>query len=360
MSDEITNRAEQIDRYVAGKLKGEEKAIFETNMAIDTDLVEAVEKQKAIHALLVESGLNDIRQLMKDDFKKENKTQKAKWIGGSFLLLAITGIGFYLVASLSSVKLQESSLAEKGNAEAMQTIPQENKTTNTTSQKERQQSGKETAPTLRKGQETVVTESDVTVLANEKNTVEEKQSSVTGKVETSATIHPSSVKANTCEEFKPNYSVKALPSLVRQETGRLTVTASDKTLTYALNNGKANFGSIFDELGAGVYTLSIRNEEGCVYKDESIKIAETYCMAHEKEKFSPEQDQEYQWPIIVEDIVAIKIVNKQFQEVRSYTSALSGWDGRNKEGQLVDTGLYKIEVLYNNGERCLFNLTVFK
>ncbi len=362
MSDESYEIAELIDRYVSGKLKGEEKAMFETNMAIDTNLFEAVEKQKVIHSMLIESGLNDIRQLMKDDFKKENQFQKTKWIGGSLLLLAITGIGLYVTSNFSTDQKSENIVFVKDSSTNSNAVP--SGYISAPSQKEMRLGQKETTPTVTSIQgKTFLNESirkDV-ILATDIEVKEENQLTTNAKMETNTYGKDNSVieAVNPCVEFKPNYSVRTTPSVVHKETGKLTVTSADKSLTYTLTNGKTSFSSTFEELSPGTYTLLIRNTDGCLVKDESIRITQTYCLVIEKEKFSPEIEQEYKFPIVFDDVVSIKIVNKQMQEIRFLNSNVESWDGRNKEGQLVETGLYKIEVLYNNGERCLFNLTVF-
>jgi len=359
MSGASNELSELIDHYISAKLKGEEKAKFETNMAIDTSLFEAVEKQKVIQSLLVESGLNDIRQMMSNDFKRESQFQKTKWIGGSLLLLAVTGIGLYMISPLVS----EKKIVEVKDKVVINNTTASNQTGSLTIKEATNYTKENKIVATNENEEVVTAELNNNVVSEEKEITVEKLIQSNAKLpETDKLVSENAnvVIADPCVNFKPKYSIRTSPSVVNKETGKLTVLSDDKKLTFALNNGKASFNSTFDELGYGSYSLTIKNDDGCLYKDQSIKIAQTYCLVIEKERFSPEVDQEYTWPIVLEAVVSIKIYNKQMQEIRNYSTHSTSWDGRNREGQLVDTGLYKIEIVYKSGERCLFNLTVFK
>ena len=357
--NDIIDKAEQ---YIQGGMSENETAEFENKLRTDSSLYELVEKQKAIHSILIEAGLADIRQLLKNDLSPTPAPTIGKWIGGGIVIAALIGTGLYYLnqndkQSSSTNKIEPTpSFTEKIISEitlnSKESITQQ-KNSQTT------KNNKETISSIDKKSEIISTDAPIlSVPIVAEKTIEPIQEKTIQPQLPDAKI--AKIVENPCLKFLPSYSIKTIPSIVHQETGKIIVMTKETNLKFSIDNNNTSFATNFENLGTGKYTLTIENSIGCKTQESNILVGKTYCLLLEKETFTLSGDNSYQLPNDSREPVEIRIYDKKMQEIKVLKIGdTPEWDGRNSNGQLVETGLYKIELRHSNGERCLFNLTVF-
>src|SRR5688572_18456310 len=87
---------QSIEKYLMGKLSHEEKVDFEHLMRADPRLAGMVKEHQLIHELIVDRGLLDVKQKLKDLETNSGGTgSKGFWYGITFLIVCISAMLLY-------------------------------------------------------------------------------------------------------------------------------------------------------------------------------------------------------------------------------------------------------------------------
>ncbi len=296
------------ERYVQGNMSGKEKTDFENRMNSESAIFELVEKQRAIHHLMIEAGLNDIRQLLKNDLSTNTvkNTANGKWIGGA-VIVAIVATGLYFVSQHKKNELLTNN-----------------------------------------DQFGVSKEHIITNIANDTQVV---------AIATETPVLSTSILDVTVEKKSP-IALIDVPTIYTDSENKKEENSSSKKVVVSTNSTTNLEHS--NQLESAKHKGTTNTNEPKIIVTEEVQEIKMNCINLEKETFNPSSEDAYVFSFDSKESAEIILYDKKMQEIRFFKiGELKEWDGRNKEGQLVETGLYKIEVRYSNGKRCLFNLTVF-
>ncbi len=298
MKNEDANISDEAERYLQGLMSVEERLDFENRTKSDPFVSKILEKQRAINALMVEAGLAEIRSMLQIDLAKNNtKNNKRNWLGGVFLILVLSGVGYYYIEQ-NLLKVNSSIVADSIGKREINRNEEED--TNYTKR--------------------MIEKPEPSVFENEKTVIEENNSA-------NIFVNENEEKGEKLEQVVLNQNPLAVTRNQENELKETNLIVKDKTDIKVHDNGI---------------------------------LKKINCNPLEKETFSPSSENAYQLLFEKTELSEIIIYDKKMQEIRIFKSGdVLDWDGRNKDGQMVETGLYKIEVRYSNGEICLFNLTVF-
>jgi len=361
MSNEM-DMLETIDQYLHGSMSETEKLDFNNRLKENETLLNMFEKQKAIQLLVVEAGLDDIRNLMRNDFSKTSEKKgngSAKWLGGGLMVvLGISVAGYFYNnrekvdanVELAKQTTTESAVKTKEANNAVQnvkTIEIKPKATSTKVDKS-SSSNKE------------IIQSTVIVFNSQESPDGQKEVSnmVAVKVENRANFIE--IQENPCANFDPKVSFETKSCVVNASNGEIKCLSGLKNLKYKLNDEVIGQNGVFTGLASGKYKIVAENDHGCKWEKEDVIVKNTFCIENEKNTFNTVLDMDYQMPIAQNQRVDVLIYNRQMLNVASYSNVEElRWDGRTTAGSLVEAGLHKIEIRYKSGEHCLYSLTIF-
>lgn len=361
MSNEM-DMLETIDQYLHGNMSEKEKSDFNNKLKEDEVLRKMFEKQSAIHLLVVEAGLDDIRNLMRNDLSKastKKKNSSTKWLDGILLVILGVSVAGYLYnnrgmvnAKVEQVKqtTTESTIKTKEVVNAVQDV------------KTSEIKPKETSIVVDKSSTSnkEIIHSNNLVPNLQESTVGQKEvlNTVVAKVEGQA--QRVEAQENLCANFDPKVSFETKPCVVDASNGEIRCLSGMKNLKYKLNDEVIGQNGVFTGLVSGKYKIVAENDLGCKWEKEGIIVKNTFCIENEKNTFNTVLDVDYQIPIAQSQRVDVLVYNRQMLNVASFNNVGElRWDGRTNGGVMAEPGLHKIEIKYKSGEHCFYSLTVF-
>lgn len=361
MSNEM-DMLETIDQYLQGDMSEREKSDFNNKLNEDEALRKMFEKQKAIHLLVVEAGLDDIRNLMRNDLSKvsEKKGNGAtKWIGGALVVILSALVAGYLYNHREkvNVKVEQVRLAKKEPVITTKEVVRASEIAKTGEAK-----FKEKDMEIEKSTSTnkEIIQSNGFVSNSQGSPVSQKEISNVVVPDAVSQEHHVEVKENECASFDPKVSIETKPSVVDASNGEIRCFTKVQNINYKLNGELLGQNGIFTGLPSGKYKIVAENDLGCKWEKEGVIVKNTFCIENEKNTFNAVLETDYQLPIAQNQRVDVLIYNRQMVTIASFSSVEElRWDGRTTAGSLVEAGLHKIEIRYKSGEHCLYSLTVF-
>lgn len=169
-------------------------------------------------------------------------------------------------------------------------------------------------------------------------------------------------KKDICADFNPDVNVEIQEMELTDKYATVAVNGSDN-LEYKILPERSYSTDSYYELEPGQYAVFARDESGCETKVKEFSIQKTYCAKEYTKVFSPHRGDAWNVPVAIDEEYSVKIINKDYKEVFMYNSSSEDepiWNGTDTEGNNVPLGLYKVFISYENGEKCVLNITIIR
>jgi hypothetical protein len=358
--------AETIESYVANLLSEQERTAFETMMMQDAGLKEAVENEKTLFNLVLEQDLNTIKNKIKTDlYTSENKNIKYKSIGVAALLIAsITATYFYAT-------LKNTDTIQKERVEII--VPQkidstiQNEKDSAKSEKEKRYKSKPIT------QQTLLIDTNKPIQTNKiipkikDSTLTAKNELIVKQTEIEEVIKNEISIKKECVFEKIEAHLTSSPSQKGLSTGAIRIklpNSISEKLVFSLNtNNTFVKDSHFSDLAKGEYLITAKDTKECEYQLGKSIVKETNCITEYQKTFSPDLENPWQIPVLINEDASIVIKNKMGENVYIYHGKIGNeiyWNGQSSSGNDASTGVYKIFVTHSNGEDCVYSVTLFR
>lgn len=369
MNLDANKNIEIIEKYVDGKMSSAEVVDFEQKLIHDSELKNRVQTQKALKLMIIEAGLTDLKNVIKNDPRFSKAPQKSSNIGfitgGLLALISIVIIGHNFNSSTDkkvttkSDKINTTNLVK--NSLVITNVNDTNKVNN---------SNLAITPISNRGNTKnyaviIIPEKEHNENNNVSALIETTNQTEDLKLDQKTIINDSVVSTaikseNKCDLFKPELDFLTKPCLVNTITGEINcVQKTDEELLFNLNGQENNTGN-FQDLESGIYTIKVTNNHGCIFEKKNIVLKSTYCDQQLNTTFNIINQEQYQIPILQGQFTDVMIYNSSMTPVMSFLNVSEAfWNGHSNSGNIVPMGVYKIEIKYKNGEICFVTLTVF-
>lgn len=343
---------EKIDDYLRGKLSRVQQADFEGQMQADPALARQVNLQKLANEIVFTKGLADLKAKISADIASGKAEKKTNWIWTWAIglgIVALVASWFIFSNKPKPVAFEEIPITiEKAQDNPVKQEISLNKPSETTIS--------HTAPSNVKVQETKMEAGTAAPIAAKEVESEQKpmisspipeETKVEHKLEVPAIIEKSKVD---CGVKKWHFSLQATPTCAHANDGSIEVI--DKTHhQYALGNGNFTTSKSFHHLKKGNYSVSVKDENGCVTTSE-VEVYQKNCQENLEVAFNS-QLETWKVPIKESNKGEIQIFSKNgrlaFSKQWNQGEEVE-WDGKNQNGDLLDRGLYSFTIHYSNGE----------
>jgi hypothetical protein len=370
MNPEYTD-TDLIERYLEGKLEGEELLNFENRMQQDLSFKGQVEAQKISISILEDYELLQIKKQMQREMPQLPKGGGSNTIfyGGMLVLFVTCVAGYFLfkgkesnikndstknvVVSGGNVLLQNNSSEEsvvKNNADNNKNNPAVNN------------------PLERPGQSSV--------LENKTNPSENPAINASSKEETTLYTAPQIVdnskkvdslsKENKCKTLVIENKIESDNSCENKKTGFIKINVlkggSEPYSFKIKNSGKFISSERFDQLAAGDYHVWVKEGSGCIYEVPTIvHIGIKECVEPFNATYTPSQEPYWKLPIEAGQSCKIKFQDKAgrlVHEMSVQNGQPSEWDGINFRGELTPAGYYYVIIEMADGKVTYGYLTI--
>jgi hypothetical protein len=360
---------ELIEQYLTGKLSGSELSAFESRLGSDTLFSEEVQAHKAVHDLVIDQGLLELKAKM--------KAHEAGYTGRDGKLHIISTI--VLVASLTSIGLITSAPVSPAPAGIAVTVPDTNGPNTVAA----------AGPVIRTEPPLPVTPSSSARPVAASDTIE-------AMADTTQATHPRVFSADPAiisKRFRNDILFDimddillkdAIPEAVpcRLESSVLKFSTSESCTTsptgtiiidktslfdgtppveFSIDGINFTAGHTFSNLYPGTYYLSVRDAQGCTwFEAKEIIVGEKDCSEREY-SFYPYKGEVWKLPVSTSSSGKIEIYSRNGSLV--YTSLITHghpdhWDGT-ANGHPLPMGSYSF-VLKADGKVITGYVTIFK
>ena len=368
---------ERIESYLAGTLEASDAAAFETEMANNSALAEAVATHRATNEMIIDHGLLTLKAKIQKEYRgtdghlppKNGNAWKAYVASGLALL-----VGGYLTLRAIDHSDDTAPLPpqpKESIARQLPTIPQEkpnNTHTPTTPTKDAPKEAKAETP---KAPKTV----SITSTAPTTQTPSERDNKPVEIIPSTVedTSQPSAIATKKEEATLPSEPLNTSPEATEEKTnenkcdglqinGRALVTAScegEKSGTISLNLAKPTGGTppyvfsidegiqylatnSFENLGPGQYNLTVKDANGCVtQKNGFATIVAKPCK--KEYAFTPMAGEVWKFPFTKNASGTLMVYNRRGQivhTIRINNGYPNQWDGRADNGGFLPMGSY--------------------
>lgn len=164
-----------------------------------------------------------------------------------------------------------------------------------------------------------------------------------------------------CPDLTKMITVKTSKTSNSDATGVIQLHSSNAEIAYSIDREEFHNDGAFEYLEAGEYSVLLKNEKGCIDSITNIKIETNICNIEYEKLFNPARDVEWHIEMPNDKPFNYQIIGKYahiFQEGNSLDGNNIIWDGLNKNGSVLEEGLYKVIVKYYNNETCIYNIGI--
>ncbi|MBY0427015.1 MAG: hypothetical protein K2Q22_15380 [Cytophagales bacterium] len=341
---------EEIDDYLKGKMSTDDRAKFERSMAADPTLSQQVKSQQLANEIVLTKGLMDLKSRIASDLASGRSVNKSPWIWGWGGTLGI----LLMLASWFLIDHKPVSLA-RGKSPVVAEKVQEKAQGKGISMGMVSEKPIERKNSLGNNQTLIVPESVPTqtpaVMESGQNPISSHPTVEEAKLEQKMNIPASNEKQTVdCGAKHWNFTLHAHPACVSTNDGSIDVI--DKVhYQYALGDGNFTPARTFNHLKKGIYSVSVKDEDGCITTSE-VEVYQRNCQESLEVAFNPLQES---WKVPIKDN------NKGELQIFSKNGRLAfskqwsqgeefEWDGKTNSGDLLGRGLYSFTIQYANGE----------
>ena len=358
---------EQIERYLNGELSAPELSAFESRLQADPLFNEEVKHHRAVHDLVIDHGLLELKAKM--------KAYDAGYAGSPGAWQIVSTIA--LVASLSAVGFLNAGKerTEPVNCPAIViTMPDADKKEPVSSQPSPTKASTVAAPLFETAPEnhsdTITLKLD-TVNSPPPLRIASRDTILVPRIlpRLSALSTPSKVtmpRQVPCALTAAALKIHVTESCAALGTGVITIDKASATegtppLEFSIDGKNYRQAYTFTDLYPGIYYLTVRDASGCVsHEAQEIAVGEKDCREHEY-SFYPDKGEVWKLPVAATSSGKIEIYNRSGSLV--YTSIISNghpsqWDGT-INGQALPMGSYSF-VLTTEGRIVTGFVTLFR
>lgn len=373
---------ESIDRYLSGEMPERERVDFENRMAIDGNLADKVKEAELVNEAVHYASLAALREEVGKDIKKIRYKQRPTHIKTSILILVALGLGVLSIDYFQSDTEAPPSIKEVAQtnsvAEPFSSVG------DTTPKHEHAPVVAPIAPGLQKANQlpnnkrsdasapNPSDEADIFSSPPRSDTTTDSDTTPAEKhgIPLSAPAEPpaipteislSAVKATGCEKA---YQIKSAPSCRDRSTGTISVilTNNARPALSIDHYGGSPVNGIFNELPAGIHSVSISYGDECHFTEEVI-IEEKWCPLN-KPSYSFNPDYGERWEIAYEkgDAGTFSIFTSGGKEVykSDFGQGDEYWAGHDAYGTLSGIGTFLVIIQYKDGRTEKVELTIVR
>jgi hypothetical protein len=366
---------EWIDRYLNGELKGNELSDFTNKLTSDGDFSALVQNQKAANDIILGNRLSAVKQMMDENFKStDTKNNTAtKWGLGGLLGVSVLISGILYFSDNTVIPISSFSSTTVSN----NIVETQKQSSNILASKPDEKLHEEVFHPLYE-KINKPSSADRTLLLDVQKSSDNATNTTTERINQS--IHPTSVdtiqiknqvlttpiniqKHDLCLGVVIEAILTVDAACTNKTDGEIhiienSIKGGQSPYTYILINKSHDTmrqkTTDFVSLSAGQHTLFFKDANNCfsTYK-KPLYVNEKSCK-QEAQSFSPSAGEHFNYPESDNSDAQITIYNRGGQTV--YKTNLSKgisqfWDGTNRNGQLLPTGMYIYIIEYFSGNR---------
>lgn len=367
-----------VDKYINGTLSDKESSLLNNAFIDNPQVKDLFEEEVAMKKIVVESMVNDWGNSVSnhiDSVNAKNKNVKLFVWTASLSFVVLSGIGLALFYPNNSteneintspvseqISVNEKVAEEHKVVEPVQVIIQEHTPTSTLSETNKEKNTDNVLSAQDAEPEQVEDNTEISV---EEDTakIEEKKEKVVYLNDDKIVISTDNVvSVDPCAAFNPDLTIEVTDSDAGESNGMIEVSADNDSFLFSLKHKpELEPSNIFADLPAGSYIVLCKNDDGCLFESKPIKVQENLCKDDYLKTYSPDFEGAWQVPVAQKYKSSVTFLSSKKQVVFSLDIDKDQdffWDATDFEGKRVETGLYKIIVLYENGEKCLYSLTI--
>jgi len=373
---------ETIDRYLNGGMSEQERIAFENRMAIDGDLAAKVEETELVNEAVHYASLAVLREEIGKDIKKIRYREHSVPVKIISFILASLAVAILTIGYFHN-NPETTSPADEGPAGGSPATPDTIQPRDKGSVTEYSSNENTTiAINLRKADsDQIRKQPEMSADSNEKFSVSHSApmsiepvivaDSTQGKQATVAQAAPtepipanSDIPAPTAQtaDCEKAYKIKSAPSCRGKATGSISVITADTTTpVLIIDNYSSSVNGVFDELAAGIHTVSISYGDDCRFT-ENVIIEEKWCPLNKSFSFNPDYGE--RWEIAYEkgDAGTFSIFTSGGREIYRNTFGQGNefWAGHDSFGALSAIGTYLVIIQYEDGRTEKAELTIVR
>lgn len=333
-------------KYLNGEMDTFELKSFESILLNDSNLIEYVNEEKMIRAILIEGKIQQLKIAYKKGIPS-NSNSKSKWFFGGAILLTSIGIATYFISKNTANNPQEKTI------QAIETIDSDliNErvpTINTIEKSIKKQNKIPTNSLDNKTDTTTEKENNSIVKHNFKiQTIDTVKTNI--NTETKTTNTEVKVAVNNCSKIVWHVSASSHPTCIGKSEGIINLNeikgGTEPFTTKMLHKSGEHE---FDKLASGTYNIEITDAHNCKHI-ETVTVHEINCKRKLEYLFQPEKDEELQISLL-ENEGSINIHNNSGKILykSTFQDSIFVWNGADLNGQRMANGVYIITIEYAN------------
>lgn len=379
------DKYELFEDYLKGKLNTPEKAEFENLLQTDHEVLSQFEEYQAVHKLITDSALLDMKQQLADIHKAEVKSLRIKrniqYAVVSALL--ITGLVLYVVLHKGNDTGKKAEPISPVNQAAVVKQTEESVGPGTNPGKRPVSATPQTvvAPTVPHKTELSVIDTVSKEVISSSSSAEKQMEPKT--VQPQVLIEPGKKPEKTSskpleqkgvQESKPaDCSNVQITCTYRIEEGcedagqgkiifsKTSVKGGKPPYLFSVSDERFERSVVFDQLVAGRYKLVVKDDNDCLSVIGFADVREIVCPADFV--ISPERNEYWTIPYEKGQSGKLFIYTKNGNLVYSADidqSRYTYWDGKASDGKELSLGVYAFRINYSNGKVLNGSVTIVK
>lgn len=362
MTGDSANTYNMIDRYFDGVMSKAEAEQFKHQLNIDSGLKEAYDTEVAFRAALVEREMVDLRAELKEDWDSGKTSTQGRGLkfglGGALGLIIIAGLYLYLdnntpndhkshadaIAVQDQPTLKNTDIAVKNNDNSHKPFK-----VSETGEKIRDDYKVQNLETDKKKDGAVSSEKktdaeSITEDLNEENTDEVENGTFASQEITEISKTDNSTDKAVAEKQSENHSNF-------DQEDKMNETENNVSISVTADENESDDESTTDETDWDEFDES----------DETSSEEINYCVSDYKKSFTFMNEEFWNVPNEIGELYSLSIVSKMHKTILTSDNITDfEWDGNDLSGTPQPAGLYKVIVIYESGERCVYDVTLIK
>jgi hypothetical protein len=362
-----------IERYLEGSLPPKDAEAFRQRMEQDADLRQEVQAHQAVHDLVMDQGLINLKQKLQSIHQNElrNNSGSNRWklYGGIGALLLIGAASLYLYhqpatepqAAQTTTIQPSGSTTLPADSAPVAVLPEPTEQVPVAPAPTTPPPATNTTPVVVPAEDKhVQAKTDVATTASEKQ--KHDSSSTHGATVPSGKAPDNPAQASNqvadCSQVQFSGTVSGAESCNDSPTGTIMIQLSSlkggqKPYKFSLAKDEGyKTAAHFDQLEAATYEVWIKDKNNCTGRLQKVEIKAKNCP--KEYVFAPAREQVWEIPL-KEGLAAndIRIFNRGGQQV--YQASLLQvfqpvWHGTDNSGISLPMGSYSFVIRYTNGE----------
>lgn len=351
MTRDLRNTYKDLFDHLKKDLPKEKEEAFLNEVKNNPEVAEDLESFGAAKVLLEENDLLDFKQAAKG-YVKQQKTNKLK-VKAATAAVAV-------VASMATYLYFNQSTEEKTTIDPVKIEQTVDSSKNTPSEviKEKPTTIKKPAIKENDGKQMEETKKEIAPTSIEKELTKDSVAKNEKEV-----IKPAEKKKITEDISETNKAKTPVKEILKEEPKK---EVKEEIVKEAIAEKEKAESKKQKKNTQNIITNTIEEEfEEENYETTEDVVAEKQdpCTKEKPETFDPEREMEI---TLVHDPIedgSVLIYNEYMKEVLKqdfYTGTDLLWDGKDKHSANAPMGLYKVIIMYRNGERCIKDITILR